>query len=52
MYLSLLSIGTCIYLQKKGISKHFGKQEKYPTGLNSCYLFNLEHGTEHAIDNA
>ena len=32
------------------ISKKFGKQEKYVTGLNSCYLFNLEHETEHDID--
>ena len=31
-------------------SKNIGKQEKYVTGLNSCYLFNIEHGNEHDID--
>ena len=31
-------------------SKNIGKQEKYVAGLNSCYLFNIEHETEHDID--
>ena len=39
-----------IYLQKEGISKHSGKQENYAIGLDRCYWFNLEHGTEHDID--
>ena len=48
-----------IYLQKEGISvsiyvhfKHSGKQENYAIGLESCYSFNLEYGTEHDIDSA
>ena len=41
-----------IILQKEGISKHSGKQENFAIGLDSCYLFNLEHGTEHEIDRA
>ena len=41
-----------IILQKEGISKHSGKQEKFAIGLDSCYLFNLEHETEHEIDRA
>ena len=27
-------------------------KENYAVGLNSCYLFNVEHGTEHDIDSA
>ena len=27
-------------------------KENYAIGLNSCYLFNVEHGTEHDIDSA
>ena len=27
-------------------------KENYTVGLNSCYLFNVEHGTEHDIDSA
>ena len=38
-----------IILRKEGISKHSGKQENFAIGLDSCYLFNLEHGTEHGI---
>ena len=46
-----LWIWTHIYLaQKEGISKHFGKEENYAIGLDSCYWFNLEHETEHDID--
>ena len=41
-----------IILRKEGISKHSGKQENFAIGLDSCYLFNLEHGTEHEIDRA
>ena len=41
-----------IILQKKGISKHSEKQENFAIGLDSCYLFNLDHGTEHEIDRA
>ena len=41
-----------IILQKEGISKHSGKQENFAVGLDSYYLFNLEHGTEHEIDRA
>ena len=41
-----------IILRKEGISKHPGKQEHFAIGLDSCYLFNLEHGTEHEIDRA
>ena len=41
-----------IILRKEGISKHSGKQENFAVGLGSCYLFNLEHGTEHEIDRA
>ena len=41
-----------IILQKEGISKHSGKQENFAIGLDSCYLFNLEHGAEHEIDSA
>ena len=41
-----------IILRKEGISKHSGKQENFANGLDSCYLFNLEHGTEHEIDRA
>ena len=44
---------THIYIQKEGISKHFGKVWTVVTfGLNSCYLLNFEHGTEHDIDSA
>ena len=50
MYLWFLSIWKSIYIQKEGISKYSGKQENYAIGLNSCYLFNLEHETEHVID--
>ena len=39
-------------LRKEGISKHSGKQENFANGLDSCYSFNLEHGTEHEIDRA
>ena len=39
-----------IMLRKEGISKHYGKNENFAIGLDSCYLFNLEHGTEHEID--
>ena len=35
-----------IILRKEGISKHSGKQENFANGLDSCYLFNLEHGTD------
>ena len=41
-----------IILCKEGISKHSGKQETFANGLDSCYLFNLEHGTEQDIDRA
>ena len=41
-----------IILRKEGISKHSGKQENFANGLDSCYSFNLEHGTEHEIDRA
>ena len=41
-----------IILRKEGISKHSGKQENFAVGLDSCYLFNLEHRTEHEIDRA
>ena len=41
-----------IILPKEGILKHSGKQENFANGLDSCYLFNLEHGTEHEIDRA
>ena len=40
------------YIQTEGISKYSGKQENYAIGLNCCYLFNLEHETEHDIDGA
>ena len=44
---------THIYIQKEGISKHFGKVWTVVTfGLNSGYLLNFEHGTEHDIDSA
>ena len=36
-------------LRKEGISKHSEKQENFVIGLDNCYLFNLEHGTEHEI---
>ena len=39
-------------LHKEGISKHSWKQENFANGLDSCYLFNLEHRTEHEIDRA
>ena len=32
--------------------KNSGKQENYAIGLYSCYLFNLEHETEHDIVSA
>ena len=38
--------------RKGGISKNSGKQENFANGLDSCDLFNLEHGTEHEIDRA
>ena len=38
--------------RKEGISKHSGKQENFANSLDRCYLFNLEHGTEHEIDRA
>ena len=38
------------YYVKKGISKHSGKQENFVIGSDSCYLFNIEHRTEHEID--
>ena len=41
-----------IILRKEGISKHSGNQENFAIGLDSCYLFNLEHRTEHEIDRA
>ena len=41
-----------IILRKEGISKHSGKQENFANDLDSCYLFNLEHETEHEIDRA
>ena len=41
-----------IILRKEGIPKHSWKQENFANGLDSCYLFNLEHGTEHEIDRA
>ena len=28
------------------------REENYTIGLNSCYLLNFEHGTEHDIDSA
>ena len=37
-------------MRKEGISKHSGKQENFAIGWDSCYLFNLEHRTEHEID--
>ena len=42
---------THIYLTEGRNFKTFWKQN-YVTGLNSCYLFNVEHGTEHDIDSA
>ena len=39
-------------LRKEGISKHSGKQENFANGLDSYYLFNLEHEAEHEIDRA
>ena len=41
-----------IILRKEGNFKTFWKQENFANGLDSCYLFNLEHGTEHEIDRA
>ena len=35
---------------KEGISKQSGKQENYVIGLDSCYMFDLEHGTQQDID--
>ena len=29
-----------------------GNQKNFANGLDSCYLFNLEHRTEHEIDRA
>ena len=41
-----------IILHKEGISKYSWIKETFENGLDSCYLFNLEHGTEHEIDRA
>ena len=39
-----------IILHKEGISKYSWIQETFENGLDSCYLFNLEHETEHDIN--
>ena len=49
-YVPVIFIDMNIILQKGGISKHSGKQENFTIGLDSSYLFNLEHETEHEID--
>ena len=41
-----------LILRKEGISKHSGKQENFTNGLDSCYMFNFELGTDHEIDRA
>ena len=41
-----------LILHKEGISKYSWIQETFENGLDSCYLFNLEHGAEHEIDRA
>ena len=37
-----------LYIKRRNF-KTFWK-ENFATGLNSCYLFKVEHGTEHDID--
>ena len=39
-------------LTERGNFKTFWKAKNYAIGLDSCYLFNLKHGTEHDIVNA
>ena len=38
-------------LTERRYFKTFWKKN-YAIGLNSCYLINVEHGTEHDIDSA
>ena len=50
MYLKFLLISTHILTERRDF-KTFWK-ENYAIDLDSCYLFNVEHGTGHDVDRA